>query len=71
MRKQEERTMLEMHKYKIKINVNIHGPLPMAYMAVFKEELENVIEEFLENTSDAIVENFDGAYVNIEEEAKE
>jgi len=63
--------MLEMHKYKIKINVNMYGPLPMAYMAVFKEQLEKVIEEFLDNTSDAIVESFDGAYANIEEEVNE
>ena len=63
--------MLEMHKYKIKINVNMCGPLPMDYMEIFKQELEKVIEEFLDNTSEAIVESFEGAYAVIEEEANE
>ena len=63
--------MTEMHKYKIKANVNMYGPLPMAYMEVFKEQLEEMIEEFFDKSPDAIVESFDRANVVIEEEAKE
>ena len=44
--------MLEMHNCKTKINVNIYGPLPMAYMAVFKEQLEKVIEELEEEVNE-------------------
>ena len=63
--------MAEMHKYKIKVNVNMDGPVPMAYMEIFKKELEEVIEEFFDKSPDAIVESFDRANVVIEEEAKE
>ena len=71
MRKQENKNMAEMHKYKIKVNVNMYGPLPMAYMEIFKKELEEVIEEFFDKSPDAVVESFDRANVVIEEEAKE
>ena len=61
----------EMHKYKVKVNVNMYGPLPMAYMEVFKEQLEILIEDFFDHSPDAVVESFDRANVVIEEEAKE
>ena len=61
--------MAEMHKYKVKVNVNMYGPLPMAYMFVFKEQLEELIETFFDKSPDAVVESFDRANVIIEEEA--
>ena len=60
-----------MHKYKVKVNINMYGPLPMGYMEVFKNELEEMIEKFIDDCPDAIVESFDRANVVIEEEAKE
>jgi len=60
--------MTEMHKYKIKVNVNMYGPLPMVYMFVFKKQLEELIETFFNNSPNVVVESFDRANVIIEEE---